>query len=123
MDDAEAFESLQRLFHEPSRLAILSELLNQPQGLTFGHLKRACGLTDGNLNRHLKTLEEARVIRISKKFVANKPQTTAAVTREGFDRFSDYLGALERVFKQAHKAASSSRKSDFIPGDLGAQNA
>ena len=53
------YEALERIFHEPSRLAIMSELCAVHQGLAFNELKERCGLTDGNLSRHLAALEKA----------------------------------------------------------------
>ena len=47
------FEALERIFHEPSRMAIMSALCAADGGLTFNELKERCALTDGNLNRHL----------------------------------------------------------------------
>lgn len=49
-------DPLERIFHEPNRLAVMSHLAAAAQGLTFPALRDACGLTDGNLNRHLKAL-------------------------------------------------------------------
>ena len=104
-------EALEKLFHEPNRLAILSALCAAESGLAFVELRDACGLTDGNLNRHLKVLEEAGVIRIEKKFVEDKPRTTVLLSRDGLQRFQEYLEALETVLKQAHKALPAPAKA------------
>ena len=53
------YAHLERIFHEPGRLTIMSDLLGAPKGLTFTELKKNSNLTDGNLSRHLKVLEEA----------------------------------------------------------------
>ncbi len=100
-------EALEKLFHEPNRLAILSALCAAPGGLTFGDLKAACNLTDGNLSRHLAALEEADVIRVQKEFVGVKPRTTVFLTDAGLDRFNDYLAALEDVLEQARRAQAA----------------
>ncbi len=97
--------ALERLFHEPSRLAILSALCAAHDGLAFTELRDICRLTDGNLNRHLKTLEEAGVVRIHKAFVDDKPRTTVALTRAGLARFSLYLETLAAVLQDARRAA------------------
>ena len=100
-------EALEKLFHEPNRLAILSALCAAPGGLTFGDLKTTCRLTDGNLSRHLAALEEAGVIRVKKEFVGVKPRTTVFLTDAGLDRFNDYLAALEDVLEQARRAQTA----------------
>ena len=39
-----------------ARLSVLTSLITHPLGLIFGELKQLCGLTDGNLSRHLQVL-------------------------------------------------------------------
>ena len=104
--------ALERIFHEPNRMAILSALCAAGDPLSFTELKSLSGLTDGNLSRHLKALEEAGVIRIRKAFVGVKPQTTVALTEKGLKRFDDYLSALSDVLKKAKQAmAADGRKA------------
>ncbi len=101
------FQILKGVFHEPNRLAILSELCGSANGITFQELKDECNLTDGNLSRHLKALEEAKVIRIRKTFIKNRPQTTILLTDKGRDRFMEYLQALEEVLARAAESVQS----------------
>jgi len=108
--------ALERLFHEPNRMAILSALCAASEPLSFTELKSLSGLTDGNLSRHLKALEEAAVIHISKTFVGVKPRTTVTLTDKGLKRFEEYLSALSEVLKNAKKAlATDRRKTITIP--------
>jgi DNA-binding transcriptional ArsR family regulator len=97
--------ALERLFHEPNRLAILSALCTARSGLAFTDLRDTCRLTDGNLNRHLKALEEAGIVRVHKAFVNDKPRTTVSLTRGGLARFHRYLEKLEGVLQEARRAA------------------
>ena len=102
------YAALNKLFHEPNRLAIISALCNAEDGMTFHDLKKECELTgDGNLSRHLKSLREARIIRIKKSFVKTKPQTTVFLTERGRDHFVDYLEALEEVLLKAAESVST----------------
>ena len=55
-----AYLGLDRVIHERARLSVLTSLITHSKGLPFGDLKRLCALTDGNLNRHLQVLEQAR---------------------------------------------------------------
>lgn len=98
------YDQLERVFHEPNRLAIMSALAAADGGVPFTELKRLCRLTDGNLNRHLKVLRDAGVVRIEKKFIQEKPLTTAWLTRRGLDRFEEYLAALQQVLRAAQKS-------------------
>jgi DNA-binding transcriptional ArsR family regulator len=98
------YDQLEKMFHEPNRLAIMSALCAEREGLTFTELKETCGLTDGNLNRHLRVLEESGAVRIDKRFVDSKPRTTVYITKPGLARFQEYLEALSAVLEQARKA-------------------
>ncbi len=109
------FQALEKIFHEPNRLAIMSALCAADKGLTFSELKAECALTDGNLNRHLKVLKESKVVRIAKAFVADKPRTTVFITAKGLDRFNEYLEALASVIEQAREALPASKKAGVLP--------
>lgn len=98
------YDALERVFHEPSRLAIMSALCAASAGMTFPDLRDACRLTDGNLNRHLKVLDEAGVVRIRKEFVDAKPRTTVELSERGLKRFNEYLSALNEVLELARQA-------------------
>ncbi|MCB0262828.1 MAG: transcriptional regulator [Calditrichaeota bacterium] len=98
------YSALKGIFHEPNRLAIISALSSAPDGLTFKSLKDQCDLTDGNLSRHLKALEDANVVLIDKRFIGAKPQTKAMLTDEGRESFVEYLKVLEEVLKMAAEA-------------------
>jgi DNA-binding HxlR family transcriptional regulator len=110
---------LKRLFHEPNRLAILSALSNSSEGLTFNELKDECGLTDGNLSRHLKTLKKAGTVRIRKTFVQDKPRTTIFLTDRGREAFIDYLEALKVVLKHAAESVAHQEKEVRVAPALG----
>ncbi len=102
--------ALERIFHEPNRMAILSALCAANEELAFTDLKSLTGLTDGNLSRHLKALEDDGVIRLRKFFVGVKPRTTVALTEKGLKRFDDYLKALSDVLKKAKQAVETDRR-------------
>ena len=102
-----AYEGLDRVIHEKARLSVLTSLVAHPKGLVFGELKRLCGLTDGNLNRHLSVLEEAGLLEIRKGYVGKRPQTLCRITQLGRQRYLDYLTVLEQVVRDAAAAAKA----------------
>ena len=112
--DDNPFQALEKIFHEPNRLAIMSALCAATGGMTFRELKTECRLTDGNLNRHLKVLKDSKVVRIQKKFVDDKPCTTVFISTKGLDRFNDYLEALNDVMKQTRAAIPKQRTISSI---------
>ncbi len=102
-------DAIERVFHEPNRMAILSVLCASRGGMPFTELRDRCGLTDGNLNRHVKTLEKEGIVRCTKAFVNNKPRTTVMLTASGTQRFQAYLDTLTAVLKQAKTALAAER--------------
>ena len=99
-----AYAGLDRVIHEKARLGVLTSLVTNPKGLAFGDLKQLCGLTDGNLSRHLQVLEEAGLIAIEKGHDGNRPQTICRITTQGHRRYLDYLAVLEQVVRDAASA-------------------
>jgi len=95
---------LEKLFHEPKRLAITSALCSAEQGLVFNELKTLCDLTDGNLNRHVKALEDAGAVKVIKTAGGRRSVTRIHLTEQGREHFLVYLSALENVLQQAVNA-------------------
>jgi DNA-binding MarR family transcriptional regulator len=87
---------LDRLIHEPGRLAILT-VLSSVQAADFVFLQRTTGLTKGNLSSHLTKLEEAGLITIEKRFVGKKPNTNVTLTPIGKQRIARHWDQLERL--------------------------
>lgn len=104
-----AFDGLDRVFHERARLGIVTSLAGPADGLLFPELRKLCGLTDGNLNRHLQVLEEAGYVVVEKDHDGKRPRTRCRLSEAGRDRFASYLQALEQVLQAATSAARSDR--------------
>ena len=100
-----AYEGLDRVIHERARLSVLTSLISNPKGLTFGDLKQLCALTDGNLSRHLSVLEAAKMVEIAKGIDHNRPLTVCRITAYGRKRYLEYLSTLEQVVRDAAKGA------------------
>jgi DNA-binding transcriptional ArsR family regulator len=98
-----AYDGLDRVMHEKARLGILTSLVTHPDGLLFNDLKDLCSLTDGNLNRHLKTLQDAGMVEVWKRQKDHYPQTLCRITAQGKKRFLEYLDVLEGVVSAAAK--------------------
>ena len=104
-----AYDGLDRAIHEKARLGIMTSLAAQPDGLSFTDLKSLCGLTDGNLNRHLEVLREAKLVEIQKDARRGRSRTLCKITPRGHARFIEYLVELERVVADAAAAAQSAK--------------
>jgi DNA-binding MarR family transcriptional regulator len=93
---------LDRIIHEKGRLAITSLLAATPQ-LSFTELRDTLNLTDGNLTAHIRTLQEAGYVSVTKSFRGSRPLTTFALTAEGKKAFTQYIDLLEQVVQQAKR--------------------
>jgi len=100
-----AYAGLDRLFHERARLGIVTSLAGRGEPLGFVELRRLCGLTDGNLARHLQTLAEAGYVDLRKGTATPRGATTCRLTDLGRERFLAYLAELERALADARRAA------------------
>jgi DNA-binding HxlR family transcriptional regulator len=109
-----AYEGLDRVIHERARLSVLTSLITHPKGVIFNDLKQLCSLTDGNLSRHLRVLEEEKMVAIVKGHDHNRPQTICRITPAGRKRYLEYLSTLEQVVKDAAKGT----KDEPAPGLL-----
>jgi DNA-binding transcriptional ArsR family regulator len=100
---AEVFEELaglDRLIHEPARLAIMSAL-STVQSADFTFLKRLTGLSMGNLSTHLTKLEEAGMITVEKSFVNRRPNTMISITSQGKLAIENHWQRLEMLRKDS----------------------
>jgi DNA-binding transcriptional ArsR family regulator len=100
---AEVFEEiaeLDRLIHEPARLAILTAL-SACASADFLFLQRLTGLTKGNLSSHLSKLEGANLVQIDKQFVGKMPNTSVRLTRTGRTAIERHWQQLETLRKNA----------------------
>jgi DNA-binding MarR family transcriptional regulator len=111
-----AYEGLDRVIHERARLSVLTSLVTNPKGLTFADLKQLCSLTDGNLSRHLRVLEEARLVEIEKGQEKNRPLTVCRITSLGRRRYTEYLTVLEQVVRDAARIGDEKAAQGILSG-------
>jgi predicted ArsR family transcriptional regulator len=98
----EPFLQLDRVIHEKGRLAIMSLLAATPQ-LSFTEMRDTLGMTDGNITAHMRTLQEAGYISVTKAFHDGRPLTTYALTAPGRKAFAAYIDLLEQIVELARK--------------------
>ena len=95
----EPFLQLDRVIHEKGRLAIMSMLAASPE-LSFTEMRDALEMTDGNITTHIRTLQEAGYISVSKSYENNRPHTTCSLTAGGKKAFANYVNLLEQIVQQ-----------------------
>jgi DNA-binding MarR family transcriptional regulator len=95
----EPFLQLDRVIHEKGRLPIVS-LLAASASLSFTEIRDTLKMTDGNLSMHLRTLQEAGYVALTKSFWERKPLTTCSLTPAGRKAFANYVNLLEQIVRQ-----------------------
>jgi len=94
-----ACEGLDKLFHERGRLAVCTCLIANSGATRFTALQDACGLTDGNLNRHLHALAETGIVALERVRDGKRAVTTVRITEHGKARFLAYVDELEAIVR------------------------
>ncbi len=87
---------LDRVIHEPARLAVMA-LLYSAEEADFLFLLRESGLTKGNLQSHLARLEEGGYVAIEKGYVGKIPHTVCRLTPHGRLAFKRYRKELKKL--------------------------
>ncbi len=81
--------SINRVVHEPVRLAIL-KILTSAKEVDFNFLLTTLGVTKGNLATHINKLETSGLIEVKKEFRGKVPHTSYRITRTGRRQFQKY---------------------------------
>lgn len=92
--------------HQRVRLGILA-VLAEADRADFGFLKETLDLTDGNLSRHLRVLEDAGYVTIEKGYEDRRPRTWVNATRRGRRALAEHLNALQQLIDQVGEEKDS----------------
>lgn len=112
MKPFEELGGLNKLIHEPVRLAIMTAL-STCNSAEFLFLQQLLGLTVGNLSSHLSKLEEAGLVKIEKQFVGKRPSTMVYLTEEGHHAIEQHWQLLEQLRKSAAEMNTAAPKVQF----------
>lgn len=87
---------LDPVIHAQARLRITASLatLGPEESITFPRLQEILDMTAGNLSTHLRKLEDADYISVTKTIEGRSPVTYLALTRTGRRAFEDYMDSL-----------------------------
>ncbi len=81
--------NINRIVHEPVRLAIL-KILTSAKEVDFNFLLTTLGVTKGNLATHINKLEMTGFVEVKKEFRGKMPHTSYRITRTGRRQFQKY---------------------------------
>ncbi len=100
MADDFNIDRLDEVIHGRMRLGIMAYLAGIGTA-NFNELKARLQATDGNLSVHLRKLEDAGFVEVTKSFAGRKPLTQATLTDAGRVAFEAYLAELNQLVEQA----------------------
>ncbi|MFI0190051.1 winged helix-turn-helix domain-containing protein [Streptomyces sp. NPDC017082] len=98
-DDQEELHPTQALddtVHQRVRLGVLT-VAREADRVDFSFLKKQLAVTDGNLSRHLKVLEESGMITVEKGYAGRRPRTWVTLTHDGAQALDAELRALRAL--------------------------
>jgi|WetSurMetagenome_2_1015567.scaffolds.fasta_scaffold64971_2 DNA-binding transcriptional ArsR family regulator len=96
--DLQPLAEIDRVIHEPARLAILG-VLSAVDSADFLFLQNQTGLTGGNLSSHMTRLEEAGYVEVTKEFVDRMPRTLLRATKKGRVALRQYKKSMLHLLK------------------------
>jgi DNA-binding MarR family transcriptional regulator len=103
MTDYTVPSKLDRLIHNPGRLAILAVLLGC-ESADFTFLQQTTELNKGTLSKQLTALEQAGYIEITKRFVDRLPNTSVRITPAGRKALRDYRRQYKAFMERLDEA-------------------
>jgi len=94
---------LDPVIHAPARLRVVATLaaLGSGDELSFPKVQKLLGMTAGNLSTHLRKLEDAGYVTVTKTHEGRTPATYLALTTRGRAAFEDYTAALNTLLRGA----------------------
>ncbi|MCE4611416.1 MAG: transcriptional regulator [Desulfurococcales archaeon] len=95
--------SVDDVLARPKRLAITA-LLYLRGPATMAELRRALGLSWGDLDSNLRALREAGYVEVRRIPTLRGPRTVVSLTQLGRKRFEDTVEALERLVAEVKRA-------------------
>ena len=102
-NDGAAFPDLDPVIHAQARLRVVAALspLRDADRIAFPRLQEILKMTAGNLSVHLRKLEDAGYVEVTKTHRGRTPTTLVHLTRRGRLAFEDYTAALRALLNPA----------------------
>jgi DNA-binding MarR family transcriptional regulator len=99
----DALPELDPVIHAQARLRVVSSLstLREGDSIAFPKLQDILRMTPGNLSVHLRKLEDAGYVEVTKTHQGRTPATLVNLTGRGRLAFEDYTKALRALLNGA----------------------
>ncbi|UCH90300.1 MAG: transcriptional regulator [Thermoplasmata archaeon] len=86
------------ILSQHTRLAIMITLVSQGK-IVFSELQKILEVTPGNLDSHLRKLEESGYVKITKAFLSKGPRTVITITDDGYHSTMLYISKLKQALE------------------------
>ena len=104
MDEVAALAGLDRLIHNPGRLAVLAGC----ESADFAYLLQATQQNRGSLSKNLTALEGGGYVEITKRFRGRVPNTNVKLTPNGRRAFRRYRRQYRKLMDRLDREDSRS---------------
>lgn len=96
-------DGLDPVIHAQARLRVVATLASFGVGdeISFPKLQKLLDMTAGNLSTHLRKLEDAEYVTVTKTHEGRTPATYIRLTTRGRGAFATYTDALNRLLRGA----------------------
>ncbi len=98
------FRDIDEVVHGAVRLGAMA-FLSTAGSVEFQELKRRLQVSDGNLSVHLKKLEDAGYITVTKRGAGRASLTRIMLTKAGRAAFSGYLEAMAGLAREVRETS------------------
>ena len=106
-DGTPALPALDPVIHAQPRLRVVVALATLADGdrITFSRMQELLGMTAGNLSTHLRKLEDAGYVAVTKAYRRRTPVTWLSLTRAGRRAMEDYSVNLRQLLSVSEQVA------------------
>ncbi len=87
-------------------------MLSEAHRADFTTLRDVLGLSDGNLSRNLRVLEQHGYILVEKTFEGRRPRTWLQVTPAGLEALDREVQALRDIVRRVEASAEQAERRD-----------
>lgn len=93
-----AVDAIDDVIHGRVRLAAMAFISGAGE-TDFTSIKNALQATDGNISTHLRKLEDAGYVEVTKAFNGRRPQTTYRLSDKGLAAWDAYLDRMRTLLE------------------------
>lgn len=106
-DEDSPTRDIDETVHQRVRLGLLT-IANEARRVEFRFIQDSMGLTAGNLSQHIRVLEDAALLRVTKGTEGRRPRTWVSITSQGRAALHDEIASLKAIIERVERARPTS---------------